>query len=348
MFEDRTEKTILEEMLVSITENVDTRQGSIIYDALAPCAIRLAEAYASLDLVLQAAFTDTAPEEFLERKAFDFGIFRVEAVPAKRQVSFTGTVPTVGSRFQDGTNYWELVSATTVECETAGPEGNLPPIGTNLIPVEDTPGLTQAVLREVIISGAPKESISSLRTRLLEKMQNPQRDSNKSQIKAWCKSVEGVGDAKIFPLWNGPNTVKGVLIGNDKKPLSSLLLQNVQDFIDPADDQGRHGLGEGQASIGVVFTAVAATPKTINISVHVDLQPGGTLDLAKGEIQTLVEKYLQEIAFVENQVKYTRIGSIILEASTVVDYNSLQINGVSENVVIGDEEVPVIGEVVLI
>ena len=38
MFEKMTYEAILQDMLNRVTSDVDKREGSIIYDALAPCA----------------------------------------------------------------------------------------------------------------------------------------------------------------------------------------------------------------------------------------------------------------------------------------------------------------------
>ena len=45
MFENMTFDNILNEMLAMVPNDVDRREGSIIYDALAPAAYKLAEAY---------------------------------------------------------------------------------------------------------------------------------------------------------------------------------------------------------------------------------------------------------------------------------------------------------------
>ena len=49
MYEDRTYENILQEMLDRVTEDVDKREGSVIYDALAPAAYFLADQYFQLN-----------------------------------------------------------------------------------------------------------------------------------------------------------------------------------------------------------------------------------------------------------------------------------------------------------
>lgn len=51
---------ILDRMLDRVPDTVDKREGSIIYDALAPAAAELAKTYMELDVVMDEAFVDTA------------------------------------------------------------------------------------------------------------------------------------------------------------------------------------------------------------------------------------------------------------------------------------------------
>ena len=84
-------------------------------------------------------------------------------------------------------------------------------------------------------------------------------------MRTWCESVEGVGAARIIPLWKGPYTVKGVIISAVGGVPSQTVIDNVQNYIDP----GCTGMGEGVANIGQFFTAVAVEAVKIDITVTV-------------------------------------------------------------------------------
>ena len=64
MFEDMTYEYILQRMLNKIPSSMDKREGSIIYDALAPAAVELAQLYMDLDLTLNETFADTASRQY--------------------------------------------------------------------------------------------------------------------------------------------------------------------------------------------------------------------------------------------------------------------------------------------
>lgn len=100
MFEAQTFDDIMDRMLTRITADIDTREGSVIYNALAPAAAELAKSYIWLDTVLELVFSDTAQGEFLDRRAAEAGIERTPATKAVRAGEFTAgiTIPP-GSRF---------------------------------------------------------------------------------------------------------------------------------------------------------------------------------------------------------------------------------------------------------
>ena len=77
MFENMTYEVILDRMEQRVSEkypNLDLREGSIIFNALAPAAMELAIAYDALDNVLAESFVDTASREYLILACHQMGI----------------------------------------------------------------------------------------------------------------------------------------------------------------------------------------------------------------------------------------------------------------------------------
>ena len=86
MFEEMTFENILDDMLSRVDNDIDKREGSIIYDALAPAAYKLAETYFKLSNYTDLFFIDTTVGEYLDRKALDYGVTRKEARKAIRKI----------------------------------------------------------------------------------------------------------------------------------------------------------------------------------------------------------------------------------------------------------------------
>ena len=51
MFEDYTFENLIKRMLARAPKEIDKREGSVIYDALAPAAAELAQMYIDLDVI---------------------------------------------------------------------------------------------------------------------------------------------------------------------------------------------------------------------------------------------------------------------------------------------------------
>ena len=98
---------LMEKKLDRIDDRRDKRQGSLIYDALAPNAAETAQFYADLDLLADRTFADTAVGEDLTRRAAERGMLRKGAVKATfygRFLDADGAVYPVenGTRFCTG------------------------------------------------------------------------------------------------------------------------------------------------------------------------------------------------------------------------------------------------------
>ena len=65
MYEDMTYENILQGMLNRVPEDIDKREGSVIYDALAPAAYFLADQYFQLENFVDLVLPDTALGEYL-------------------------------------------------------------------------------------------------------------------------------------------------------------------------------------------------------------------------------------------------------------------------------------------
>ena len=81
-------ETILNRMLDKIPDTLDKREGSIIYDALAPAAAEMAQMYIVLKNNIDLVFADTAVEEYLDRLSNQVGLTRKEATKAIKQGNF--------------------------------------------------------------------------------------------------------------------------------------------------------------------------------------------------------------------------------------------------------------------
>lgn len=340
MFENKTYENLLQDVLNNAPEDIDTRPGSIFYDAVSGILIEVAKLYTDLELVFSLSQIDTASGEYLDVKASEYGIERHSAVKAVYEAIITGTAAEDNERFFYNGLYFTL-SGNRFTAEEPGTEYNNILSGTNAVPVDSIPGLQSAKFGKIIQYGADPEDDESLRRRVNDKISSPGENGNKQHFKIWCESVDGVGMAKIIPQWNGPNTVKAVLINANGLPCSRQTVNEVQEYVDP----GGTGMGEGTASIGAFFTAAAAVETYIDISASVEISAESEESAIKAAIKAAIRNYLKSIAYSEENmiVRYSEIGALISGTDGVVDYSGLVLNGSSNNITVNQEYVPVLG-----
>ncbi len=367
MFEQNTYSKMLADVISNAPDGIDTRQGSIYYDAVSGVLIKMAQMYTDIDIVISLLRLQTASGEYLDDKVSEYGLKRLQATYACYFFEYKGTKPDTGERFFTDGLYFVLKESEDgvlyLEAEIAGTDCNNILQGTAAIPVNNIQGLTSAVFGSIYKTAADEESDSSLRRRTQEKIAGSAENGNKQHYKTWCESIEGVGKARIFPLWNGPNTVKGVLISALGTPCDERIVKDVQDYIDPANigyiaqKDGRKytvgdGLGEGAANLGSHFTAAAATPLEISISLDAQLNPNASESSAKDEVTKKITEYLKELVLNTDDtsdivVRLSAIGAIIAGTDSIKDYSKLMLNGKEENISPAEDAVPVLGEVVI-
>ena len=334
MFEGMTYEAILEDMLTQITSDVDKREGSVIYDALAPCAYHLAQIYFGLDFWIDLVSGDTAVGEFLDRVVADYGLTRKPATYAVRKITTSGTVD-IGVRWGlNDTTYiiTELISTNMYKatCAQLGDIGNT--YTGALENIDNVSGIT-ATITDIITPGQEEESDENLRTRYYLKLRQPVTSGNSNHYKQWALEVPGVGDTKIHPLWDGPGTVKIVIVDNDKQPASSTLIEATADYI------------EGLRPIGAEINVVSGTGKQINLAAKVILTTGYSLQTIISTLSHAVTEYFKSIAFSIAYVSIAKIGTILLSTEGVIDYSDLQLNSTTSNIALTEEEIPILGTV---
>ncbi len=335
MFENMTYENILNDMLNRVTSDVDKREGSIIYDALAPAAFQLAQTYFNLNNFIDLVSGDTAVGEYLDRVVADYGLTRKLTTRAIRKVITNGNIP-IGSRWGLNDTFYvitEIILTNTymAECEQYGEVGNTY-TGT-LENIDNISGIT-AILTDIISSGQNTESDDNLRSRFYAYLQRPSTSGNAFNYKEWALLVPGVGDAKVFPLWDGNGTVK-VIIVNSNMEIDESLESAVHDYI------------ETVRPIGASVTVDSPNEKTIGITANIVLDGSVIYDDVVASFTALIANYFKELTFETYSVSYAKIGSILLSTPGIADYNSLLVNGGNGNIPIGDTEMPMIGTITL-
>lgn len=342
------------EILNEISNHYDKRAGTFIYLVTRPVAIVLEKVYQRLEAMKEKLdIENLSGDELAKRIKERTGIERRQATYAIGKVTVTGNgIVYIGDLFEtengiqfEATETVPIVNVGTVKIKAivTGETGNVP-VGQIVHMPVTLEGINSVTNHEVTYDGFNAENDADLLERYYERIRTPATSGNKHHYLNWAKSVNGVGDARVYPLWDGDNTVKIVVINSDRQPASNEIVNRVQNYI----DKNSGGLGEGEAPIGAYCTVESAIGLGINISLTVLLVNGFSQEEVKQAIETNIVNYLKEIAFKQDFVSYAQIGSIIVNTEGVADYTNYLMNGGTSNITIKDEEVAVLGGVEIV
>ena len=332
-----TYENILQKMLDRVPSDFDKREGSIIYDAIAPAAAELAQLYVELDVVLNETFADTASGEYLERRCAERGVLRKEATYVTVQGEFTpSTVDVVGERFRCGDFYYIATAQDTLVCESSGSEAN--GITGQLIPVDYIEGLESANIIKVLIPGEDEESDDDLRLRYYNSIDSQAFGGNITDYVEKTNAIDGVGGVKVTPVWNGGGTVLLTIIASDYSVPSEALIGNVQTSIDDI------------APIGHVVTVQGVEGVEIAIDTQITYQDGWDWASSGTYIKAAIDEYFLSLAKTwETEtnivVRISGIEQKILGCQGVIDIQNTTLNGAAANIQLEVNEIPVRGDV---
>lgn len=347
MYEDKTYEAILQEKLARVAASLDKREGSIIFDALAPNSLESAMIYVALDTVLNETFADTASRDYLILRCAERGLTPLPATYAVGIGEFNIDIP-IGARFSCDKYNWAVTEKIEtgkyyLTCETAGADPN-DYIG-QLIPIEYIDGLKSATLSSISINGEDEEETETLRLRYINSFNNQSYGFNRGQYIEVTEAMPGVGGCKPYRAWNGAGTVKLVITGSDHQPPSETLINTVQTAIDPTQNSGE---GMGLAPIDHEVTVVGATGTTVNIATTLTFESGWDLDECLPYIEAAIDDYYSELNSTwstENGliVRVSQIESRLIALTGIVDVSGTTLNSQEGNLTLDKDAVAVRG-----
>ena len=347
---DVTYEALLEQTLNTWRGRYDIQEGSFLYELVSAILYRLWEFYDSLDAVEDMAFVNENSGEYIDKRAEEFGLERKKGTKARVALTFTGTegasIPT-GTMTEDGMgNGFETLEEAVIgsdgsvsinaECIREGASGNVD-AGTITYFSSDIQGVDAVINGEAAQDGTDGETDEALMARLNAFRQRPATSGNAYSYEQWALEVDGVGAAVVYPLENGPGTVGLVIASSDKTPVSPEKTAEVKTHIDK------------QKPIGVTSVSVRSVVEfAVNVSAEVDVIAAADMEAVKAEFEAALSEYFSKIALKETEIKVSAIGAILMNVSNVADYQAISINGVSGNVGIIADGVPITGEVNLV
>ena len=157
-----------------------------------------------------------------------------------------------------------------------------------------------------------------------------------SELKSYLAKQAGAGDAIVIPVWNGPGTVKLVLVDGNGKPANDKLVQDVYNYIVSPNNRSARLLPTGTAEL----TCAAATTIAVNYVIT-----GLVYDETTG-IEQIKADFAEAIravyakAKIEGVLRYNDVRPLISSIAGVEDFDSFTMNGKTQNITLKSEEYP--------
>lgn len=389
---------ILNRMLDRVSDKLDKRESSPVFDPISATADELCILYIELETMIKNSFGDTAAREFLILLCKDRGITPEPATHAILKGEFTPTtVDVTGQRFNIGAMNYVVTEKIVpgqyqVQCESTGVIGNQY-LG-DMIPMEYIAGLETASLTEILIPGEDEEDTEVLRNRYFDSFNEQSFGGNRADYISKVKGIDGIGDVKLTRVWNGDirpadmiptaavtswyksiigtvnaevaTWLSAVYMASYEKKLtvggtvlitvvnslnygecSNTLLDSVQTIIDPTANAGE---GYGLAPIGHVVSVKSANAVKVYVTATITFDEGYSWTNLQTAIKDAVDAYLLELrqAWANGSYTIVRVSQIetrILAVKGVLDIANTKINGSTNNLTLGQYDVPVIGGV---
>lgn len=346
---------IQQRMMDALPDGIDDMPGGFPYDFTMPTAIEKSELIQfHLVRTLMLMFPQYAWGDWLDLHAAAAGIERRPAGYASGSVTVTGDPGTVipdGAIFcteaTDSTLALEYAAdsmaiipesgSVTVEVTAveAGRESNTKK-NTVVFALTSIKGLSTVNNPDDITGGTDVESDEDLLERIEEEnfRDGATFIGNDSDYIRWAKEVVGVGDCIVVPTWNGPGTVKLIIVDSNGEPANARLIEAVYDHIVSPHDRSLRLLPTACAEL----TVEAATTKKISYTCT-GLVYDDTTDIPTivSQFKELVMKEYSE-AKVEGILVYNQVRPLITDIPGVSDFDTFLMNGAEENIPLSNDE----------
>lgn len=360
--------TIHNRMLERAPKDINLVEGDIFWDATRPIAEEKAElVQMKLQEMLRQAYPQTATGIFLEFHGEQKGVFKHPATKASGYITVIGTkgipipkghlVGTISTDDKPSIEFSVLEDSiigedgrvlVKVQCTEPGINGNVAK-DTIKVLTKEINGVKSITNEEEFHNGTEIEDEEKYRERVLEAYRNEPLSGAPRDYKRWAKEVPGVGNVYVIPEWDGPGTVKVLVLDSNGNPASEDLLIAVRKHIIDKEIDGKNTT-DGLSPIGALVTVTTPEIVYINISAKIEFDTNIERNQVIEEIKNHINNYLSSID-INGTVTYKAIdgllGSMIIRKEGIVDYSSLFMNGSTENIKL-DHEVPTLNEVTIV
>lgn len=350
---------IHQRMMNNLPADIDDMPGGFPYDFTMPAALEKDE-LVNFQLIraLMISFPQYAWDEWLDLHGRQVHLERHPPSYASGKVKVIGTA---GAEIAEGTVFCTPATDTGPSIEFKSTAGvQIGEGGTALIPVsalesgivsnvaanavslmaKPDKNITEVSNPEPIRGGTERESNDDYYDRIAAEYDNSMTYlGNDRDYIRWAKEA-GAGNAIVVDAYDGPGTVKLVLIDGNGQPANDTLVNAVYDYIVSPGDRSARLLPTACAKL----TCVAAT--TISIAytcTGLSLDDTTDIEQVKTGFRNAVAA-VYEKAKADGVLRYNDVRPVISSIDGVKDFDTFTMNGGTANIYLAQEEFPETGE----
>ncbi len=364
-FLDNTEPDdIQKRMMDNLPEDISDMEGDFPYDFTKPTAIELSQVLNDDFIrVLMICWPEYAWDEWLDLHGAMAGLTRHAAITATGSIEVVaegGTVIPAGEIFSVpetdsadeiefetteevefvGDEDTEVTMTIPIQAVEAGANGNV--IAGSITAMDDEyDGIVSVTNPTATSGGIDEESDDDFYDRI--KAANESGNSfvgNDTDFINWAKAVDGVGDCIVEAAWNGPGTIRLIIVDANGDPASQDILDAVYDYIVSPNDASARLLPAGAAQL----TVVAATAYTVNFTCTGLELTDTTLATVTAAFEEGVQDVYSE-AKSDNILRYNSLRRVLSNIDGVTDFDTFEVNNGTANITLSSAEYAVTGTI---
>ena len=340
----KTYEEIMAEMMAEMPDDINTGEGSLIYNACVKQALQLEEAYLSMQIVEDNMYADTQDEEHLILNGKDKGVDIKEATKAIVQGDFLQEIE-IGTRLTaNDLNYTvtELISGFSykLECEEEGTEGNI--AAGELSPIDYIDDYQGGNIVAVLIPGEEQEDIEEYRKKVLEITQTKYFGGNRADYVRFIEALDGVGSCKVKRRTEEDKYIYPFITSTAYGVPGQVLVNTVQTAVNPVENDGE---GDGIAPIGHFVKVMPAEEVIINVTTTIQYADGYSQEALQSQINSVIDTYFLELKkewrdSEELVVRVAQIEARLLGIVGIKDISGTALNGSESNVTLSYTQIP--------
>jgi len=358
--ENNSADEIHQRMMNNLPADIDDMPGGFPYDFTMPAALEKDE-FINYHLIrsLMIAFPQYAWDEWLDLHGQQVHLNRHPPESASGKVRVTGIPGTViaeGTIFctpaTDNGPSIEFRSMEEKKIETggmvlipvsaveSGTSSNVP-VNTVTLMVKPDKNITEVINPEPIRGGTERESNDDYYDRIAAEYANSLTFlGNDNDYIRWAKEA-GAGDCIVMDAYDGPGTVKLVLVDGNGQPANEKLVQEVYNYILSPEDRKKRLLPTACAKL---TCEAATTVKIFYTCTGLLYDETTTIDQIKKDFSKAVQLMYNKSKR-DSLLRYNQIRPLISSIRGVKDFNTFLMNGSMENISLKKEEYPETGDI---